>query len=225
MIKACIFDLDGTLLDTLTSLWYTSRTMLLNEGLMPLPKDNYRYYVGNGSAEQLRRVLADTRIEDPEKAGHDPKNPEHFSYYLAEYYKQLEKTRDYEVRPFDGIPELLKELKARGIKLSVLSNKPDDAVKVLIPQYFGDTFDVVRGVREGEPRKPNPFAALKIAGEFGTDPSEIMYLGDTDTDMQTGKAAGMLTIGVLWGFRDRAELEENHADHVIAHPLEALFCL
>lgn len=223
MIKACVFDLDGTLLDSLASLWYTSNNMLSNEGLMNLPIDNYRYYAGDGARTLLARVLHDTRIINTDKAKHDPKNPDDFEYYYAEHIRFLNRDKDYRVKPYDGMPELLAELKKRGMKLAVLSNKPYEATQKLIPQYFGEgTFDIIMGLKDGMKKKPDPEGAYQIAKKFGIETSEIMYFGDTNVDMQTGKNAGMLTVGVLWGFRTRKELEDNHADIIIEKPLDAL---
>jgi len=223
MIKACVFDVDGTLLDSLASLWYTNNNMLSQEGLMNLPMENYKYYAGDGARTLLARVLADTKIVDSEKAKHDPKNPDDFEYYFAEHMKCLNKDKDYEVKPYDGMVELLKDIKARGLKLGVLSNKPYEATQKLIPQYFGEgTFDKVMGLKDGMKKKPDPTGAFEIAEEFGVKTSEMMYFGDTNVDMQTGKNAGMYTVGVLWGFRTRKELEDNHADVIIEHPLDAI---
>ncbi|MFW5675379.1 MAG: HAD family hydrolase, partial [Acetivibrio ethanolgignens] len=129
----------------------------------------------------------------------------------------------YKVKPFDGIPELLREAKVRGIKLSVVSNKPHERTVEVIDKLFGkDVFDMVVGQREGIARKPDPFGALEAARSFGLKPEECRYIGDTNVDMETGHRAGMFTVGVLWGFRDRAELEANHADAIVAEPKELL---
>lgn len=125
----------------------------------------------------------------------------------------------YKVTVFDGMKETLEELKRRGVKLAVLSNKPHEAACLAVTGLFGtDTFEVIQGLEVGMKKKPDPSGALKIAKKLQVEPSECMYVGDTNTDMKTGKAAGMYTIGVLWGFRDRKELEENHADEIIDHP-------
>lgn len=261
-IRACIFDLDGTLLDTLTSLWYCANKSLEQEGLKPLPKDSFRYYVGDGALTQVERYLKDTDIAEtvgampdtedsmddcpsgtdtcvddcPSGSGTgssfsgtmerklppDPHDPANLGYYFQSYMSFLNRFADYEVKPYDGIPELLKELKKKGLKLAVFSNKPHQAAVKVIDEYFGDIFDIVLGKKEENPKKPDPAGALKIAGEFGVKPENIIYIGDTDTDMQTGKNAGMFTVGVLWGFRDMAELKANHADAIAASPADIL---
>ena len=231
MIKVCIFDLDGTLLDTLTSLWYCSSESLRKEGLRTLPRDSYRYYVGDGARTQVERYLKDTSRDDdadpaalhPGALQHDPHDPEDFEYYYGSYMRELDQHADYEVRPYDGIPELLRALKERGIRLAVFSNKPDAAAVRVIRKFFGDAlFDVVLGKREDLPKKPDPAGAFLILREFGAAPSETLYFGDTNTDMLTGQNAGMFTLGVSWGFRGRKELEASGADAVIDYPLEAL---
>lgn len=217
-IKGLIFDLDGTLLDTLTSLWYCSKCSLEQEGLKPLPRENFRYYVGDGALKQVERYLKDTEIADPLKLPPDPHDPANLEYYYKSYMDFLDRYSDYEVRPYEGIPELLKELKDEGLRLAVFSNKPDRAAAGLIKKFFGSTFDIVYGKKEGLPKKPDPKVALLIAEEFKLKPEEIMYLGDTDTDMKTGKNAGMFTVGVLWGFRDMEELLKNGADALVSRP-------
>ena len=125
----------------------------------------------------------------------------------------------YEVKPFPGIPELLSELQAEGIRTAVLSNKPDAQTREVVRSLFGDKLiDMVQGQTEEVPRKPAPDGALRIAAAFGLEPSECMYLGDSDTDMKTGRAAGMYTVGVLWGFRNREELLKNGAEALAEKP-------
>lgn len=260
-MKACIFDLDGTLLDTLTSLWYCANLSLKKEGLMELPRDKFRYYVGDGALTQVERYLKDTYIIglpetetglsvteggaagkasvkgenaehrdltaakgriDAETGIPDPHDPANLGYYFESYMRELNRHADYEVKPYNGIPEVLKAMKSAGLRLAVFSNKPDAAAQKVIHEYFGDTFDIVLGKKDENPKKPDPTGALMIAESFGVKSENIMYMGDTDTDMQTGKNAGMFTVGVLWGFRDRAELEKNHADAIVESPAELL---
>ena len=126
----------------------------------------------------------------------------------------------YKVVRYEGMPETLKELKKRGIRLAVCSNKPHPAAVKVIAQLYGDDFDMVLGQSDAIRRKPAPDGPLMIAGKFGVRPEECMYVGDTSTDMKTGKAAGMFTVGALWGFRDREELNANGADLVAEHPTD-----
>lgn len=231
MIKACIFDLDGTLLDTLTSLWFCSSECLKKEGLMVLPRENYRYYVGDGARTQVERFLKDTRKDEtadeaflnPGALQHDPHEAKDLEYYIESYMRELHRNADYEVRPYEGIPELLDRLKEAGIRLAVFSNKPDPATVRLIHKFFEtELFDIVLGKRDELPKKPDPAGVFRILKELGVKKEETLYFGDTNTDMQTGKNAGLFTIGVSWGFRDKKELMEANADAVIDHPAEAL---
>ena len=138
------------------------------------------------------------------------------------YREKFDEDPLYKVTPYDGIPETLKEMKKRGLNLAVCSNKPHEAAVKVIHKLFGDELDLVIGQSDRIRRKPAPDAPLKAAEIFGVLPEECMYVGDTKTDMETGKAAGMYTIGALWGFRDRQELESSGADKVAETPEELL---
>ncbi len=201
MIRACIFDLDGTLANTLESMAYAANTILAQFGLKQLPVENFRYYCGDGASVLVRRVLKDA-------------GDEKLSYYekMEPLYRELFR-RDplYRVSPYPGIPGTLKELKELGARLAVCSNKPHEATKNVVAGMFGDTFDAVLGQKPGLPLKPAPDGALRLAGELGVQPGECMYIGDTHTDMETGNSAGMITVGVLWGYRDREELLKSGA--------------
>ena len=136
------------------------------------------------------------------------------------YRKMFAEDPMYKVTHYPGMPETIKALKEAGAKLAVCSNKPHPAAVKVIAEMFGGDFDLVLGQSEEIKRKPSPEGPLKIAREFGVKPEECMYVGDTATDMQTGRAAGMYTVGALWGFRDRKELNENGADLVAERPEE-----
>lgn len=212
MFKACLFDLDGTLLDTVESIAYVANRVLVHYGLPPQPIEDFNYYAGDGADELMRRSI--------QAAGGD------FSYLeeARKMYRDLfAEDPLYRVQPYEGMVETLKILKGRGVKLAVCSNKPHPAALGAIHGMFGqDVFDVIQGQVPSIPCKPAPDIAVMIAGQLGVSVRECMYVGDTDTDMQTGNAADMYTIGVLWGFRDRAELEQNHACRIIGHPKELL---
>ncbi len=213
MYKAMIFDLDGTLADTVESIATAGNKALEACGFEPRPIEEYKYFAGNGADTLIHRALqaaGDTADANYEKA--------------YQIYKEFFKTDcTYKVKPFPGICELLKEAKERGIKLAVISNKPHENTKKVVYTLFGtETFDLVFGQRDQVPKKPDPFAVLEAAKEFGVQPEECMYIGDTNVDMMTGKAARMYTVGVLWGFRDREELEKNHADRIVERPRELL---
>ena len=213
MYKACILDIDGTLLDSVESIAYVGNKVLENYGFSGHPVDAYKYYAGDGADELMKRALRDAG--DTELVYFDRARQLYRDIFAVDPL--------YKVTAFDGMPEALSEMKKRGVRLAVLSNKPHTAaVKAIEAIYGTDCFDIILGQQEGIARKPAPDGAWMIAERFGVKPEECMYVGDTNTDMQTGKAAGMWTIGVTWGFRDRQELEENHADVIIDHPLELL---
>lgn len=210
MIKACIFDLDGTLADTLESMAYVTNEIMQKYGLKTLPTDNFRYYSGEGADMLMQRALKD--------AG--DKELIHYEEGRRLYREMFAADPMYKVVPYEGMQETLKELKKRGIRLAVCSNKPHPAAVKVIAQLYGDDFDMVLGQSDAIRRKPAPDGPLMIAGKFGVRPEECMYVGDTSTDMKTGKAAGMFTVGALWGFRDREELNANGADLVAEHPTD-----
>lgn len=213
MKKAVIFDLDGTLSDSIASIKYCGDRTLERFGYGPFPEADYKYFVGDGAANLVKRALS---------ASGD-KELIHFEEAYALYREYFAADCMYQVKPYDGIPELLAELKARGLKLAVLSNKPHDQTIDVIETLFGkDCFDHIQGQKEGIPIKPDPAGVFQILEQFGLTADEVLYLGDTATDMKTGKSAGAFTVGALWGFRDRQELEEAHADAIVAHPLEVL---
>jgi phosphoglycolate phosphatase len=216
MIKAVIFDLDGTLLNTVSSMAISVNRVLEHLGLSPRPEEEYKKYAGDGAGMLVKRALiaaGDTQLS-------------HFEEAFEEYMKLFQTSCTYHVTPYDGICDLLQELKHRGILLAVLSNKPHQQAKDVIDTYFDDDiFSVVQGQVDGIPKKPDPSGALKIAQSFGVSPSECLYVGDTNVDMQTGNRANMHTVGVLWGFRDQQELMENHAQHIISYPGDLLSLL
>lgn len=211
MIKVCIFDLDGTLADTVESLAYCGNRALEAMGLSAFPTERYRYFAGDGSAELVRRCLRENGDLQCQR----------FDELSSLYGTYFAKDCMYHVKPFSGITESLEWLKAHDIKISVFSNKPHAQAIDVVESLFGKGyFDYIQGQQEGIPRKPAPNGAIKIAEHFQVSCEECLYIGDTNTDMQTGNAAGMHTVGVLWGFRDRAELEENHAKVIVSSPSE-----
>lgn len=211
--KAVIFDLDGTLTNTLKSIWKSANLSLKDVGLPPIELDRYRYFVGDGAEELIKRALiADGDVQ-----------LSRFDQMRESYRKHFEKYVNYEVKPYDGILELLTALKERGILMAVNSNKPQERTVDVVEKIFGkNTFDMLVGQCEERRRKPAPDGVFYILEKLGLSPDEVLYLGDTCVDMKTGKSAGVFTLGALWGFRDRQELEANHADALIGQPLELL---
>lgn len=211
MIRACIFDMDGTIADTLTSIAGFGNEALTACGYQPIPVKEYRSLVGNGADTLMRRMLAFTAGNFTEQD---------VSRVRAIYDKAYESDPMRQVAEYDGMRETLLAMKGHGLKLAVFSNKPDDMTQQVAQRLYPGIFQAVRGQREDTPLKPSPEGALLLAKELDVLPTECLYIGDTWVDMETGKNAGMETIGVLWGFRDREELENAGACHIISHPQE-----
>lgn len=218
MIKTCLFDLDGTLLDTLDTIKYYLNATADRFSLPHVSRDETRMFVGNGAKNLVARVF--------EKYGFDMTKSENSATrdeFWRDYVDSYDRSPFYLTHPYDRIPELISALRQRGIRLAVISNKPDPTVKQLIADTFGDAFDIVEGAREGVALKPDPEAPLSICERLGVLPSETAYVGDTGTDMRTGRAYGAaLNIGVSWGFRDVPELLECGATHIVSSPDEIL---
>lgn len=209
-IKAVIFDLDGTLVDSLADLANSVNGVLESMGLPAHTIDSYRRRVGDGARQMVSRALPEDRqdlLEDTLAA--------HTAYY-----------RDHSLvhtRPYPGIADLIAALRERGLPLAVLSNKPDVMIaKVVTALFSEDDFTIIRGHREGVPLKPDPTSALDLATELGCRPQQIVFLGDTKVDLQTATNARMVPVGATWGFRDRAELENYGARYIIDHPAQFL---
>jgi phosphoglycolate phosphatase len=209
-IRAVLFDLDGTLADTLADLANATNWALSQIGCPTHPTDRYRYMVGDGARELCARALP------ADKQGLVDEVLRLMRQHYDEHCFDL-------TRLYPGIAELVTALASRHLKLAVLSNKPDEFTKRVITRYFPSSpFAIVRGQLPNVPLKPDPTAALQIAQELGIPPAQWLYLGDTNTDMRTARAAGMHAIGVLWGFRDRDELLESGAEHLVAKPGDVL---
>ena len=209
--RAAIFDMDGTLINSLEDLADSVNEMLAHYGFPPHELEKYRYYVGNGARKLIERTVPSDRASD--RALID----EALKYYDGCYQRRLTN----KTKPYDGIIEMLERLKAKKIPRGVVTNKQDFAAQFITEKMFPrGMFDAVIGDRDGLPRKPDPTKALKIASEFGVEPAAVAYFGDSSVDMQTARNAGFFAIGVTWGFRPRSELLENGAQLLIDHPLE-----
>jgi len=210
---AVLFDLDGTLLDTLDDLCDSMNAALALNGFPGHPIDAYRYFVGDGVENLVRRAL-------PKAAGQDDEIVRRVVPAMRGEYSRRWMIK---TRPYEGIPELLDALEARGVKLAVLSNKPHTATVEMMEHYFARWhFDAVLGARPGVPIKPDAGAALEVCRSLGLPPDAFLYLGDTNTDMLTARAAGMLPVGALWGFRTADELKDSGAVELTAHPGDVL---
>jgi phosphoglycolate phosphatase len=208
--RAAVFDLDGTLLNTLADLADSGNELLASYGMAPHPEPAFRYFVGNGSRKLMERILPG-------------KSPEQIDEALARYKAIYEKHLTAKTTPYAGISETLSALKARGVRMAVCTNKHISAAEALIRKYFpADTFDAFEGDRSGVPRKPDPAHVRIVLEKMGVRPEETVYLGDSGVDMQTAVNAGALPVGVLWGFREKDELMENGAQILLSKPSELL---
>lgn len=209
MYKAILFDLDGTLTDTLADIAAAMNRALRLHGLPEWPVEAYRYLVGNGA-----KVLSERCVRDRQE----------LAPAVRQTYQAYYQTHNLvETRPYDGVPDMLAALHDRGLTLAVLSNKPDADTKAVVRHFFPDVpFAVVRGQVEGVPVKPDPAGALAVAQDLATAPGEFLYLGDTSVDMSCALAAGMHPIGALWGFRTEDELRDSGAEFVAKSPMDVL---
>lgn len=210
--KAAIFDLDGTLLDTLDDLADSGNSMLATRGFPTHQTDAFRHFVGDGVRVLLERIL-------PEDARDETTIAECTEVYREAYMERW----NAKTKPYDGIPEMLDELVRREIKLAVLSNKPHDFTLLCIKEFVGQwPWNTILGMREGVPKKPDPAGGFEVAQQLQVAPEDCLYIGDTSVDMETANAAGFHAVGVLWGFRDRTELEASGAKTIIDHPRHLL---
>ncbi len=208
--RAAVFDLDGTLLNTLADLADSGNELLASYGMAPHPEPAFRYFVGNGSRKLMERILPG-------------KSPEQIDEALGRYKAIYEKHLTAKTTPYEGISETLSALKVRGVRMAVCTNKHISAAEALIRKYFpADTFDTFEGDRPGVPRKPDPAHVRIVLEKMGVRPEETVYLGDSGVDMQTAVNAGALPVGVLWGFREKDELMENGAQILLSKPSELL---
>ena len=209
---AAVFDLDGTLLDTLADLADSTNAALAAAGHPPHPIDAYRYFIGNGIENLVRCALPATARDDASVA-------------RAKAAMEAEYSRRWQAKtqPYAGVPELLDALSERQMPMAILSNKPQAftrlTVDALLPRW---SFHPVCGAQPDVPRKPDPAAALYIAAALGHSPEEYLYLGDTDTDMQTATRAGMYALGATWGFRSGDELRRSGTRDLLDAPLDLL---
>lgn len=210
--KAIIFDLDGTLLDTLKDLANSMNAVLSCHEMKTFRIDDYRYFVGKGLGELIRSVLPRDRVSD-----------QFVDEFLVEMRMEYAKRWAENTRPYPGIPDLLDKLQRIGLPLAVLSNKADEFTQIIIKTLLSKwQFKVIRGLKDDLPPKPDPASALWIADQMKIQPSDFIYIGDTGIDMQTANSAGMYSVGALWGFRTAEELKENGAKALIETPLQLL---
>ncbi|MDD6976983.1 MAG: HAD-IIIA family hydrolase [Prevotellaceae bacterium] len=211
--KTFIFDLDGTLLNTLNDLAASTNHALLTNGMAERSIDEVRQFVGNGV-----RLLIERAVEPgTDKATIDRVFADFKTHYM---HHSLDTTR-----PYDGVMDMLHELRHRGIRIAVVSNKLYAATRELCHHFFADTVEVAIGEKEGIRRKPSPDTVIEAMLELGVDKTDAVYVGDSDVDIATAKNCGIPCISVLWGFRDKDFLIEHGAQTFVNHPSELLeFC-
>ena len=210
--RAALFDLDGTLLDTLEDIVNAVNRVLAGKGFPTHELDVYRYFVGDGSAMLINRALPEEKRTDDVIRGC-------LKQFLEDYGRNL----NIKTKPFEGIPEMLDALKDRGLKMAILSNKPHELTKQCATKLLSNwNFDVVIGQRNGVPPKPDPAGALEVADRLNIPPADFLYVGDSGVDMKTAVASGMFPVGVLWGFRSMGELKDNGSLALVDHPSEIL---
>ena len=208
MYKCVIFDLDGTLLDTLEDLADSVNMMLEKFSCPQRSLEEIRQFVGNGMRKLVERSVPESFDKN--------KRDSAYEFFREAYRKNMQN----KTQPYNGIAECLEELNNLGIKIAVTSNKNDDAVKNLCKEYFGELITIAVGVREGIPSKPHPEMVNKVIDEMCFEKSDCIFVGDSETDIRTAKNAGLTSVGFLWGFRDREILEKENADYIISHPSE-----
>lgn len=208
-MKAYLFDMDGTLVNSIDSISYFANNALEKFGLSPIPTERYKLLVGNGAATLVERMLAEV---GGSKSLFEP--------LLEEYNSTYDNNFMYLTRPYDGIIDMLGQLKKDGCKTAVVSNKPHSTAQKISDELFGDLIDVCIGQKDGIPVKPDAAMPNEAVRLLGADKKDCIYVGDTLTDMMTGKNAGLFTVGVLWGFRDIEEIKKGNPAAIISSPKE-----
>lgn len=209
-IKIMIFDLDGTILDTLEDLYLSVNDALKFNHLPERSIDEIRLFVGNGIRKLIERAVPESATEIQIQQVHQAFT-EHYTIHCKDHTK-----------PYPGIPEVLRKLRNSGYQTAVVSNKADYAVQKLCQEYFPDLFDAVAGERDGIKRKPAPDAVQAILKALHAQPEQAVYIGDSDVDILTAENAGMPCISVDWGFRNRDFLIQHGAQKIISRPDELL---
>lgn len=211
MIKGIIFDLDGTTLSTLYDIQGSVNIVLKKHGYPERNYDEVRLAIGKGSRNLIKECLP---LNTPDET---------IDSLLDEYIETYGHHYDVETKQYEGIQELLNELEAKGIMLAINSNKPNEYTNNLIKSHYpGNKFIDIIGAREDIPYKPDPYSANEIVEKMGFNKNEVLYVGDSDSDVKTAKNAGLKCVGCLWGFRDLKTLTDAGADYIISKPKELL---
>ena len=214
-VKAVIFDLDGTLINSLDDITDSLNKVLRRHGMPVHSTVAIREWIGDGAQMLLRKALPMEKVDD-----------EYLKEILGEYREEYMRNCTRRTYLYQGIPDLLNTLSAKGIQMNVLSNKPHELTRMVCQHFFRDwNFKVILGQRDQVPRKPDPSAALEISKSIGVKAEQIMYIGDSVVDMETGKNAGMISVAVTWGFRPKAELLQHEPSLCIDSPSDLVFYL
>ena len=212
-IKSVIFDLDGTLLDTIEDLGDSVNEVLAAREYPTHSYEEYCFFIGDGMENLIKRSLPNECLTDEGL----------IEEVLIDYREAYTRNWNKKSRPYEGIMECLDSLRSRNIVSAVLSNKPHHFTEMCVAELIGNQhFDIVLGQREGVRKKPSPDAAFEICNTIEVDPKDVVFVGDTNVDIVTGIAAGMKTIGVLWGFREESELREAGAQYIVDKPNQIL---
>ena len=212
MIKTILFDLDGTLLNTIDDLADAANWVCAQNGWPTFSVETYKHFVGNGIPKLVERF-------SPESA----RTPEQLAATLAAFSAWYDAHKEDKTAPYPGMAELLDALQAEGIQTAVFSNKADEFCGKIVEHYFGKgKFTVIRGSRKGVPTKPDPAGVYALMQDIGADPKTTLFIGDSDVDILTGHNAHLPAMGVLWGFRSEAELTAVGADALARTPEDIL---
>lgn len=206
--RAAIFDMDGTILDTLADLRESVNAALRREGFPERTTEEVRAFVGNGAARLIGRAVP---------AGTDEATTRRVLDFYRPYYEAHAQIR---TAPYPGVPEAMAALRAAGVKLAVVSNKPDGATRKLAARYFPGVFDAVIGARDGVAVKPSPDLLAEAMNALGVRPEETVYVGDSDVDIATAKNAGTDVLSVAWGFREETFLRAHGAKRIVRSAAE-----
>lgn len=208
MYKHIIFDLDGTILNTLEDLAAATNWVCAQHGWPVHEVEEYKYFVGNGAPKLLERVVPDgIELTD-----------ELHRQLLEEFTQRYNAHKEDKTAVYAGMPQALQRLKEAGLTLAVLSNKPHGAAFPVVERYYPGIFDAVQGAIDGLPVKPDPTLLHRLMGELGATAADTLFVGDSNVDIRTAKNGGLTGCGVLWGFRTRAELEAEGADFIAETP-------
>jgi len=209
--QAVLFDLDGTLLDTIDDITDLMNSVLAQFGFGPHTPEDYKKYIGDGIHNSLLRALPEGSSE------------ELLDKILDRAIREFATWQPVKTKPYDGISELLDELSSRKLKMAVLSNRPEVSTIILVQHLLSKwKFDCVMGASQKFPLKPDPAGALEASRRLGVPPKNFLYLGDSNTDMKTAVSVGMYPVGVLWGFRPREELVESGAKALLERPRDLI---